>query len=296
MRYDNLKNTMLAGVVVTLLIVCIVPLGSSEQSDGLTGNTDGMSLNVNSAVIYCSGGTNSVELEIASVPSGVSSDSAVWSLGDLDDGVDFVTLSKTTGSSITITAGSLGTATVKTIEVIATIGVNHASAVVVVYASASETASVFHFYVKVDSTAIPDGESLQSTGFTDETTVELLTSGLWVHVFRTDFDADSEKDVSITDWNAANAFSWYCSENGWHCSIGDYGWVDTILDLGTYNGGDGAWIYWSQFHAENGAWVFNNTTMAYITTTAEAYIGLFFRVSQSAEDTVPFPGYPTGYT
>lgn len=288
-----MKDRVMVGIIATLLIICIIPLSSSEQSDGLTGNTDGMSLNVNSAVIYYSGGTNSVELEIASVPSGVSSDSAVWSLNDLDDGVDFVTLSKTTGSSITVTAGSLGTASVKTIEVVATIGTNHASAVVVVYASSSETASVFHFYVKVDPTAIPVGEVLQSTGFTDGTTAELLISGLWINVFRTDFDNDTEKDASLTDWNAANAFSWYCYENGWNCNIGNYGWVDTILDLGTYAGDDGAWIYWSQFHAENGAWVFNNTTMAYITTAAESYIGLLFRVSQSAEDTVPFPGYPT---
>lgn len=290
-----MKKNIVAILSVVLMIFIAVPFSISDGTGALTGNTEGMSLNTDSAVIYYSGGTNSVGLEIESVPTGVSSDSAVWSLNDLDDGVDFVTLSQTTGSSITVTACSLGAANVKTVEVVATIGSNHASAVIVVYASSTDTTDVFHYYVKVDTSAIPSGTSLQSSGFTDGTTVDSLTTGVWIHVYRTDFDNDSEKDASLTAWNASNAFRWYCAQNGWNCSISNNGWVNTILNLGTYAGDDGAWIYWSQFHAENGAWVFNNTTMAYITTTAEAYIGLLFRVSQSAEDTVPFPGYPTRY-
>lgn len=284
------KNTIFATIVVAILVVCVVPLASSEQSDGLTGDSTGMSLNVDSAVIYVSGTPNYVSLNVATAPAGVSAENATWAVADIGDGTSCVTLSEN-GSSATVTAASLGSASVASVKVTATIidtdaeETYHASAIVVVYASSSATATSFHYYVKIDQSAIPSSVSVQTTGFTDGHTIADFYTGFWIEVKQSNY-------TGAGAWNAMNAFQWYCDQYGWNCSASSSGWISTILNLGTYQGSGSDWIYWSQFHAEGNSWVFNNTTMGYITSVSESYIGLLFRVSTSATDTVTFPGYP----
>lgn len=219
----------------------------------------------------------------------------------MDDGTDCVTLSANTGASVTVSAGNLGTASVKTVEVTAFVGdedvtlasaTSYASAVIVVYASSSATATTFHYYVKIDSSAVPSTATPQSTGFTDGTTLAKLYEGFWIEVTQTQYNTGT-LGASIGDWNALNAFKWYCSTYGWEFNASSYGWISTLLNLGTYSGSGGSWIYWSQFYADDGSWVFSNTTMGYITSNSQSYLGLLFRVSESASSIPTFPGYPT---
>ncbi len=282
------KQIVIAGIVTILMILCVIPVSSSEQSEALTGNSDGMSLNVDSAVIYTSGSPTSVELSLDSVPTGVDADEASWSFVKIGDGDDFVSFEDgiCKGSSVVVCAGDIGSSSVKSVEVVAQIGTLHASAVIVVYPSPSTTATTFHYYIKIDQSAIPAGVTAQST-FTDGHTIQDFYNGFWIEVKQSQY-------TGTGSWNAMNAFQWYCDQHNWNCSASSSGWIDTILNLGTYQGSGSVWIYWSQFHAEGNSWVFNNTTMGYITSVSESYIGLLFRASTSATDTVTFPGYPEG--
>ena len=56
---------MLSGLVAILMVTCAVPFMASEDSDALIGNTTGMSLNINSAVLYEEDGTSSIQLSIS---------------------------------------------------------------------------------------------------------------------------------------------------------------------------------------------------------------------------------------
>lgn len=287
------SNVILTGLVAILMVACVVPFATSDDSDALIGNSSDMSLNTNSAIIYVTGGTTSVDLTITAVPTGYNASSATWARNDIGDGIDAVALSATGGSTITVTANDLNGSSVKSVEVVATIMVvdedteeevaHTASAVIVVYPSPSTTATSFHYYVKIDQSAIPAGVSPQTTGFTDNHTISDFYNGFWIEVKQSQFNG--------TDWNAMTAFQWYCNTYGWNCSASG-GWISTILNLGTYSGDNGVWNYWAQYHAVGNSWAFNNTTMNYMTSASDSYIGLIFWGSPDANTMPDFPGYP----
>lgn len=283
---NKISNKLGVGLIAVLMICCAFPFLENDDTVALTGNSEGMSLNTESEVIYVSGTPNSTTLTVSTTLSGVDVSQAVWTVKDLDDGTDCVSLSATSGSTTTVSAVAFTDgASVKTVEVVATVGANYASAVIVIYPNTTDTAQVFHFYVKID-------ESVLTTSRTPQAVDELdsIKAGMWVSVAKTDFEADSNN--ANANWNAMNAFKWYCSTHSWNCDIGSMGWINTVLGLGTYEGDNGAWIYWAQYHANGDGWVFNNTTMAYITSVGSCYIGLIFWSSPDADTMPTFPGYP----
>lgn len=280
------------------MIACTIPFLVTDDSDALRGSTSDMALNIDSYVIYVSGTPTSVELNIQTVPDGKNASEAKWDITSIGDGEDCVTLSADMGETTTVSANAFGdNSVVKSVEVTAFFGdsldtaTSYASAVIVVYASSSAAADAFHFYVKIDSGAVPSSAAPQSAGFTDGTTLDKLYEGFWIEVAQTQYNT-STLGASLGDWNALNAFRWYCSTYGWEFDASGYGWISTLLNLGTYQGSGNSWIYWSQFYANDGSWVFSNTTMGYITSTSQSYLGLLFRVSESASSIPAFPGYP----
>lgn len=265
------------------MVACVVPFATSDDSDAKVGNTADMSLNIDSYVLYIVGTPNSVDLSVLTMPSSASLSNVNWYLNDLDDGIDCVSLDVNADYSATVTAVDLDGANVKTVEVVAELGSSHASAIIVVYPSPSTTATSFHYYVKIDQSAIPAGVSPQTTGFTDNHTISDFYNGFWIEVKQSQFNG--------TDWNAMTAFQWYCNTYGWNCSASG-GWISTILNLGTYSGDNGVWNYWAQYHAVGNSWAFNNTTMNYMTSMSDSYIGLIFWGSPDANTMPDFPGYP----
>ena len=290
-------SILLSGLVAILMVTCAIPFMASEDSDALTGNSPGTALNKDSAVIYTTGTPTSVDLWIASTPTGVSSSGAVWTLHDLDDGTTFVSLTNNNDGTYTVAAGTLPQGkTVATIEIVVTITVGNttytASAVIVVYLSASTPATSFHYYFKIDSTAynylvnndIIDGATLPSGR-----TMSDFNTGFWVTVTQT------QTGLSDANFNALTALQWYFTQNGWSNHFSNYGWIEDLLGLESYPGSGGVWYYWAQYHAVSGspdAWAFNNTTLEFITTAGESYIGMIFWGSPDASSMPSFPGYP----
>lgn len=282
---NKVSNKLGVGLIAVLMICCAFPFLENDDTVALTGNSEGMSLNTESEVIYVSGTPNSTTLTVSTTLSGVDVSQAVWTVKDLDDGTDCVSLSVTSGSTTTVSAVAFTDgASVKTVEVVATVGTNYASAVIVVYPNTTDTAQVFHFYVKIDESALQQiSDSPQAVAELDS-----IKAGMWISVAKTDFEASN-----TSTWNAMNAFIWYCATHNWDCHIGSTGWIDKVLGLGTYEGENDAWIYWAQYHANGNEWVFNNTTMAYITSVGSCYIGLIFWSSPDADTMPTFPSYPT---
>lgn len=278
------SKAVFAGLVAMIMVTCVVPFMASDDSDALIGNTPDMSLNTNGAVIYANSNPNSVVLVISTLPAGADASDARWERNNIGDGINFVSLSANPDGSVTVIAGSIGSAYVKSVEVVATIGSSHASAVIVVYQSPSATATVFHYYVKIDQSAIPSGVTPQTTGFTDNHTINDFYNGFWIEVQQSQYNGTDS-------WSAMSAFQWYCDTYGWNCSASG-GWINTILNLGTYPGPNGVWYYWAQYHANGNSWAFNNTVMSYITSVDSSYIGLIFWGSPDANTMPAFPGYP----
>ena len=290
------------------MVTCAVPFMASEDSDALIGNTTGMSLNTNSAVLYLTGGDSSIVLEVTQMITGDDEEDVYWDLNDLDDGTSFVSLVDNQNGTYTVTALSIpNNQTVASVEVYACVDVvdgngdpvidpdtheqvkHTASAVIVVYPSPSTTTSVFHFYFKIDSEAI---DYLLNEGQITSSTLDLPTlpegydiyNGFWVTV--------DNSVANLSTFNALTAIQWYFTQNGWSNHFGDYGWIEDLLGLGSYSGEEGVWYYWAQYHLTNDGWEFNNTTLEFITTVEESYIGMIFWGSPSAEDmpdSVDFP-------
>lgn len=279
------SNVILTGLVAMLMVACVVPFATSDDSDAKVGNTADMSLNIDSYVLYIVGTPNSVDLSVSTMPSSASLSNVNWYLNDLDDGIDCVSLDVNADYSATVTAVDLDGANVKTVEVVAELGNSHASAIIVVYPSPGTTATTFHYYLKVDTSAIPSGVTPQTTFNSNcPITYSQITSGVWIEVKQSSYTGSDP-------WNAMSAFQWYCDTYGISCTASG-GWINDILNLGTYSGNNGVWYYWAQYHADNNAWAFNNTTMTYITTVDSSYIGLIFWGSPNASTMPTFPGYP----
>ena len=121
----NGKTTiLLSGLVAILMVTCAVPFMASEDSDALIGNTTGMSLNTDKAILYEEDGDYEIDLEITQTIGIDDEDDAYWYLNDLDDGTSFVQLSNSSGSSTTVSVTSLGQdVTQASVEVVACIDV-----------------------------------------------------------------------------------------------------------------------------------------------------------------------------
>lgn len=256
-----------------------------------------MALNKDSAVIYTTGTPTSVDLWIASTPTGVSPSGAVWTLHDLDDGTTFVSLINNNDGTYTVAAGTLPQGkTVATIEIVVTITVGDttytASAVIVVYLSASTPATSFHYYFKIDSTAynyLVDNYIISGATLPSGYNISDFNTGFWVTVTQT------QTGLSDANFNALTALQWYFTQNGWSNHFSNYGWIEDLLGLESYPGSGGVWYYWAQYHAVSGSpddWAFNNTTLEFITTAGESYIGMIFWGSPDANTMPSFPGYP----
>ena len=313
----NGKTTiLLSGLVAILMVTCAVPFMASEDSDALTGHSN-LNLNATSAVLYISSSSpnHSFTFTVMDAPEGTQASAIQWYFVDLEDGLNIASFSdnvaQTTqngGFSATVYAKSIATGkTASSIEVVAYIDSTHyASAVVVVYPSESTTASTFHFFFKIDVDAL---EYLTEHNQITENTLILpddesldFVNGFWVDVTRT------QTGLTVDEFNALSALEWYLDTNEWAYNFYAYGWIDTLLGLGSYQGPDhydnqnnyigSTWYYWAQYHATgNGSsatWTFNNTTLEFITTVEESYIGMIFWGSPDANTMpTPFPGYPT---
>lgn len=300
---------LLSGLVAILMVTCAVPFMASEDSDALIGNTTGMSLNTNSAVLYEEDGTSSIQLSISQYVSGDNPSAAQWYLHDIDDGTDFVDLSVSTGSSTTVSVIGLDYGVeVASVEVVASINVvdgnnqpvidpitneqvkHTASAVIVVYPSPSTTATTFHYYFKIDSAAynyLVNNEVISGATLPNGYTMSQFNTGFWITV--------SQDDTQLSDanFNALSALQWYLNYYGWSNHFSNYGWIQDLLGLDSYPGDGGVWYYWAQYHLTNGGWEFNNTTLQYITDVDSAYIGLIFWGSPDAETMpTPVPDFP----
>ena len=100
-------SILLSGLVAILMVTCAVPFMVSEDSDALIGNTTGMSLNTNSAVLYLTGGDSSIDLEVTQMITGDDEEDVYWDLNDLDDGTSFVSLVDNQNGTYTVTALSI---------------------------------------------------------------------------------------------------------------------------------------------------------------------------------------------
>lgn len=289
---------MFSGLVAIMIVACMVPFTASDDSDALIGNTSGMSLNKSSAVIYTTG-TSTVDLWIQTTPDGVSSSNAAWYLHDLDDGVSFVTLTNNNDGTYTVTAGTIpADHYVASVEVVASITVGNvthtASAVIVVYPSASTSAIEFNYFIKIDSDAydyLTDNELIETDSgeaiLPENYTMSQFNTGFWITVKK------SQTGLSNSEFNALSALQWYLTEHNWDNTIGSYGWIQDLLGLDTYSGSGGVWYYWAQYHLTNSGWVFNDTTLGFISDVGSSYIGLIFWGSPNS-DTMPspVPAYP----
>lgn len=296
----NGKTTiLLSGLVAVLMVTCAVPFMASEDSDALIHDSN-MALNSDRAVIYVTSGSDHSFTFTAATTDG-NTGSIAWKLNDIGDGSNNVSFDDSTstytasGSSATVYGKVAGS-----IEVEAYVvgdEANHcASAVVVVYPSPSTTTSVFHFFFQIDPAAYTYvyNASLIET----ESGEAILPSGYSMSDFNTGFWVTVDNSVAqLTTFNALTAIQWYMTTNGWDNTFSNYGWIEDLLGLSSYSGNGGVWYYWAQYHATgNGSsatWAFNNTTLEFITTAGESYIGMIFWGSPNANTMPAFPGYPT---
>lgn len=285
------KATIISGLIAIIMVTCALPFTASEDSDALIGNTEGMSLNVDSAVLYQTGGTSNVQLSITQTLAGDVASDATWYLHDIDDGTSFVQLSNTSGASVTVSVTSLAEGVnVASVEVVANIGNHHASAVIVVYPSPGTPAETFRFFfqIKEDAYAHVQANNSANVNLPSGYTMAQFYTGFWVSVTK------AQADPNNNGFTALSALQWYLNTHGWSNSFGSYGWINQLLGLGTYPGDNGVWYYWAQYHAVGNGWAFNNTTLGFITTVDQSYIGMIFWGSPNAETMpTPFPGIPS---
>lgn len=298
--YEKMKQKYIMMALAVALMMAAAPLVYSEGADdssALTGDNV-LDLTNDSAIVYVASGDGhsaTFSVDLSTIPSGYSASSISWKLNDLDDGTTLVSFSDTTNtytmtgvSSVTVYGKAVGT-----LEIEAYIsGTNYyASGIVVVFSAPTETASTFYYFIKIYPGVYSyfNNENLPADVTQDE-----IQEGFWVSV------TYNSQAFGSNNFNALTAFEYFCRQyDGWQFSASSYGWIDTFLGLGTYQGTNGSWIYWAQYHATSGSdagWAFNNTTLAYITSVESQYIGLIFWESPSSSDMPAFPGLPNSDT
>ena len=268
----------MASLVAIFVIVAAVPFVDNDGSDALTGN-NGLSLDKNDAILYVSGGTNTTTFSVVTDPLPATG-SIVWSLVNLDDGLNVVSLTANADGTATVSAQNPGS-----IEIKASLGTDYyASAVIVVFQSPGTPATVFHYYIQVYG----DQYDTYTPDINNEYTSQQIKNGFWIEV------KQSDTNIGINDFNAFTALQWYCQGHHWDFDASSSGWINSFLGLGTYNSGDN-WVYWAQYHVNSTctAWEFNNTTLGYISTVDSSYIGLIFWESTSSSDKPTFNGMPS---
>lgn len=74
---------------------------------------------------------------------------------------------------------------------------------------------------------------------------------------------------TVTATNAGEALEKLCDENGIPANFYSDDtlkyWISDMYGLGDVSHDDGAWTYWTQYHLEDGVWVYNNWTLGYYT-------------------------------
>lgn len=269
-----------AALVAILMVSMTFAISIDDESSALVGDNV-LDLEKDSAILYLNG-TNSTTFAVKSdsIPASYSASDISWHLNNLDDGAQLVSFNEagtqftaSGTSTVTVYARALGS-----IEIVAEItGTDfYASGVIVVFQSPGTQATEFNFFIKVDSATgyVPDYDN--SCGG--------INDGFWITV------KQSETNIALSDFTAFTALQWYCSENDWDFDASSYGWINTFLGLGTYQGNNGSWIYWAQYHFDGSEWAFNNTTLSYISTVDSSYIALVFWESPSSDDKPNLPG------
>ena len=295
-RLGKMKSKMImASLLAILMVVTVVPMTYSEDSDALTGDLN-LSLNAKHVILYKdTTDQNSFDFEVYMDDCTSEATSVTWTVNVIGSPSATLSFSNVDDTTVTVTGTAVGT-----IELIAYADEdNYASAVVVVMDSPETPASTFWFYIKAEI-------STNDSYYADlvlpaNLTLAQLNGGYWIYATASEVAAMYGSD---TPFNAMNALMCAVAkenatiQNGnlWTYDISAYGWVNSFLGLETYHDNTYTiWTYWSQFHASSGDvnWTFNNYGLYDITTEEYTYMGMIFRTSYSESDVVPFPGVPT---
>ena len=272
----HMKAKIMSIFVATIMFATAFAIVADDESVALV-HDNVLDLESDSAIVYLSGGSNTAQFTVKAdtIPANYSSSDISWHLNNLDDGSQLVSFDS---AGTQFTASGVSTVTVYgkalgSIEIVAEIvGTEyHASGVIVVFQTPGTQATEFHFMIKVDENA----------GYTptlpDDLTDEEIKNGTWITVNQVG------TGIALSDFTAFTALQWYCQRHNWDFDATSSGWINTFLGLGTYEGTNGSWIYWAQYHYDfDGSLVFNNTTLDYITTVDSSYIALVFWESSSS--------------
>ncbi len=288
-----MDKKLIAIFVAVAMLSLTLPFVASEDSNALV-EAHNMSLNSDRAVLYVASGEDHSFTFTASFTDG-SSNTISWKLNDLDDGVNVVsfsdidTVTTATGNSVTVYGKNVGS-----IEVEAYVEGNETtycvSAVVLVRAAATATATEFNFWFQVYGA---DAKSYAEKGISAiSENLDTWIEGFWVTVTQSQV-LDTERDEPTTEFNAKTALEYIVETHSeWQVKFSNYGWIDTFMGLGTYASGS-TYYYWAQYHlGSDGAWEFNNSTLEFIDTQDHAYLGLIFWGSPDASTMPPSPSLP----
>ncbi len=293
------SKIIVASLLAILMVVTVMPMNWSEDSDALTGNSN-ISLNEQHVNLYTDSPTQSSFVFTVDLTNSTSQSTTVnWSTNVIGTPTATVDITPTTGTSVTVTGTGAGT-----IEIVATVdSENYASAVVAVQTGYAPATS-FTFYIQVDpavssyynnSIIIPSNTSLAS-----------LNAGITMTVTKAQVEA---RYGTGTTFNALNAFNCAIAAQNelinqmefdegdgpvyWQANISSYGWFNSFLNLASYPGDNGSWIYWAQYHAvqngNNTVWAFNNYGFYDIATEDYSTLGLIFWASPA---NMGVPNYP----
>lgn len=270
--------------VATIMFATAFAIVTDDESVALV-HDNVLDLESDSAIVYLSGGSNTAQFTVkaGTIPANYSASDISWHLNNLDDGAQLVSFDS---AGTQFTASGVSTVTVYgkalgSIEIVAEIiGTEyHASGVIVVFQTPGTQATEFHFMIMVD----------ESAGYTPT-----LPSGVeQSKIYRGEWYTVTQKSGDSSDFTALYALQLLCAEKNFQFDATSSGWINTFLGLGTYQGEDGSWIYWAQYHYDSdGNLVFNNTTLDYITTVDSSYIALVFWESPSASAIPDVPSIP----
>lgn len=298
-RLGKMKSKMImASLLAILMVVTVVPMTFSEDSDALTGDSN-ISLNAQHVSLYTdSPAQSSFVFTVDLTHSTSQSTDVTWTTNAIGTPQATVQLSATTGNSITVTGTGAGT-----IEIVATVdSQNYASAVVAVQTGYAPATS-FTFYIQVDPAV---SNYYSNIIIPSNTSISALNAGITMTVTKAQVEA---RYGTGTTFNALNAFNCAIAAQNelidqmefdegdepvyWQANISSSGWFNSFLNLASYPGDNGSWIYWAQYHAvQNGnttEWAFNNYGFYDIATEDYSTLGLIFWASPATMDVPDYP-------